>query len=274
MERKTFDLVEIKADEETGTFTALASVFGNVDSVNDRMMPGSFAKTLEKWRESGRPIPVILSHQWDNLKAWIGKADPRAVYESEDGLVVQGQIDMEDPDARKAHKLMKEGLLTGWSFGYSVPKGGQKTAKDGVNEVKEVELYEVGPTLIGANREAQLQAVKSLAVEREIDPDEAEELAREVIEVGDEETSEKSQEPETASAPSDQGRDDEEPVEAKSQTSDPLKDDYELFRIVAEGIESEPPQAKKEPPPELPSPADLEQQFHRLMLEIVEGVDQ
>jgi HK97 family phage prohead protease len=162
MQKKTFDLVEVKADEERGTFTALASVFGNVDLGGDKMVKGAFKNTLEKWRKSGRSIPVILSHQWDSLTAYVGKADPRAVYEDDRGLMVQGQLFMDKEAGRDVYRLMKEGLLTGWSFGYKVPAGGQK--KNGkVNEVTEVDLFEVGPTLVGMNPEAQLQEVKKLA---------------------------------------------------------------------------------------------------------------
>jgi HK97 family phage prohead protease len=159
LQKKTFDLIEVKADEERGTFTALASVFGNVDLGGDKMVKGAFKNTLEKWRKSGRSIPVILSHQWDSLTAYVGKADPRAVYEDDRGLMVQGQLFMDKEAGRDVYRLMKEGLLTGWSFGYKVPAGGQK--KNGkVNEVTEVDLFEVGPTLVGMNPEAQLQEVK------------------------------------------------------------------------------------------------------------------
>ncbi len=163
MERKAVP-VEIKAAGEEGSFTALASVFGNVDAVGDKMIPGAFTDTLENWRKSGDPIPVIVSHQHDDLMAMIGKADPNDVVETNDGLVVQGELDLKDnPLARQAHKLMMDGRLKGWSFAYQVPKGGQKRGKDGVNEVSKVDLIEVGPTLVGANPEARLQAVKAMA---------------------------------------------------------------------------------------------------------------
>jgi HK97 family phage prohead protease len=166
LKRKTFELLEVKTDEDgqqPGSFSALASVFGNVDHVGDRVMPGAFSKTLKKWRESGRPLPVILSHLWDNPFALVGKADPRAVIETEDGLLVQGTLDIEGNDtAKQVHKLMKEGLMTGWSFGYTVPDGGERlNDKDGANEITEIDLVEVGPTLKGANPEARLQEVKS-----------------------------------------------------------------------------------------------------------------
>lgn len=211
MEHKTFDLAEVKADADSGTFTALASVFNNVDHGGDRMLPGSFTKTLEKWRESGKAIPIILSHQWDNLTAWVGKADPRAVYETDDGLVVQGSLFMDDDNAKKVHRLMKEGLLTGWSFGYSVPDGGQKRAKDGANNISEVELYEVGPTLVGMNSEAQLQTVKNLGVDPKV---------------------ESNAEPAQAIAEVEDGPD-EEPTEVKSRPQDPLRDQMDRIWLEA-----------------------------------------
>lgn len=163
MERKNFPM-EVKAAGDEGSFTALASVFGNVDLVGDKMLPGAFTKTLEDWRTSGDPIPVILSHQHDDPMALIGKADPNDVIETDEGLLVRGQLDISDnPTAKQVHKLMKDRLLKGWSFAYSVPKDGQKRGKDGVNEVSEVKLVETGPTLVGANPEATLQAVKAVA---------------------------------------------------------------------------------------------------------------
>lgn len=160
MERKAVP-VEIKAAGESGSFTALASVFGNVDRVGDRMLPGAFTKTLEKWRESGDPIPVILSHKHDDPMAMIGKADPNDVVETNEGLIVQGQLDIKDnPTAKQVHKLLKDRVLKGWSFAYQVPKGGEKR-NNGANEISEVELIETGPTLVGANPEAELQVVKA-----------------------------------------------------------------------------------------------------------------
>lgn len=171
-QHKTFDLIEVKADGHSGTFTALASVFHNVDSVGDRVMPGAFSKTLANWRESGDPIPVILSHKWDDPMAMIGKADPHDVIQTPRGLQVTGNLDVTgNPIAKQVHKLMKERLLKGWSFGYTVPDGGEQAAEDGANELTEIDLIEVGPTLKGANPEAELQAIKSLAQAVEVEQD-------------------------------------------------------------------------------------------------------
>ena len=156
---KSFD-VEAKADGERGEFTALASVFGNVDLVGDRMMPGAFAKTLEKRRDAGRPWPVIWSHDWDDPFSMIGGADPDDVKETDRGLEFKGKLDLANPKATQVYNLLKQGLVTAMSFGFSVVS--EKMVK-GVNESAEVELVEMGPTLKGANPEAQLQAVKAIA---------------------------------------------------------------------------------------------------------------
>ena len=60
MLHKTYSLLDAKADGETGTFEATVAVFGNVDRGGDRIMPGAFKDTLERWKASGDPIPVIL----------------------------------------------------------------------------------------------------------------------------------------------------------------------------------------------------------------------
>ena len=269
MQHKTFDLLEVKTEGEAGEFSALASVFGNVDLVGDRMMPGAFSKTLEKWRESGDPIPVVLSHGHDDVMKFVGKADPRAVLETDEGLLVQGQLDIDsgNPVADQVYKLMRERLLKGWSFAYKVPKGGQKKAKDGANEVSEVDLIEVGPTLVGANPEAQLQAVKSLEAigkSDEIDLEHPEQMAERLRVIADQLS------PPEKSSPENDIEDvaDEEPEKAKSQTQDSLSDHRAVFDVVTDGIDVvEPPKVKNEPPPEIPSLAELERQFHDLMLE-------
>lgn len=169
--------VEIKAapDGEAGEFEALVAVFGNVDSHGDRVERGAFRKSLRKWRASGDPIPVVLSHKWDDPYAHIGVADPADVEETADGLLVKGRLDIGENDvAAQVHRLMLRRSLKEFSFGYTVPKGGETHDSDeGVWNLSEINLIEVGPTLKGANPETELRAVKSALEEtREDEPDE------------------------------------------------------------------------------------------------------
>ena len=46
-------VVDVSATSETGVFTGYASVFNNIDSVRDVVLPGAFAETLQSYGENG-----------------------------------------------------------------------------------------------------------------------------------------------------------------------------------------------------------------------------
>jgi HK97 family phage prohead protease len=146
-------------DEALGQFEAIVSVFDNVDLVGDRVVKGAFSKSLDDWKTKGRPIPVVFSHLWDNLDAHIGQV--LTAEERDEGLYVKAQLDMEDPPAAKTFKLMQRGTLAEFSFSYDVIR---EKAQNGANELLELDLIEVGPTLKGANPETQLLTVKALGL--------------------------------------------------------------------------------------------------------------
>jgi hypothetical protein len=77
-------------------------------------------------------------------------------------LQVTGKLDVEDnPVAKQVYRLMKRRSLKEFSIGYSVPTGGEKRTKDGVNEISEIMLAECGPCLKGIDPKTELQEVKS-----------------------------------------------------------------------------------------------------------------
>lgn len=255
VEHKNID-VDYKAAHDDGTFVALASVFNNVDRVGDRVMPGAFKKTLRKWRSSGRMLPVILSHQWNDIEAHIGYADPKEVKETGRGLEVKAHLDVDENEtARHVHRLMKRGQLTAMSFGYTV--GNQKMDDKGVNEVSEIDLHEVGPTLVGANPEAQLQEVKA-AIEAEASPNEARECVNPPPTSQDE------------AAIKDGAN--EEPNPAKSRPHDPLKQrSMDLVLEISSAGQSriKPSQPEPEPKPEAPPEGALRKRHRELELELL-----
>lgn len=153
-------VTEAKAD---GTATALVSVFGNVDLGGDRVMPGAFTRTLGEWQAKGDPIPVIWSHDWDNPESFVGWADPAQIKETEDGLVVPMQFDTDRARAEQVHHLLKTRRVTQFSFGYFVREYNDvEDAEYGmIRELTDVDLFEVGPTLLGMNPETELLAAAS-----------------------------------------------------------------------------------------------------------------
>lgn len=158
MKTKTY-AAQVKAlddTDEAGTFEALVSVFGNVDFAGDRVVKGAFAKSLAKWSESGDPIPVVFSHRWDDLDAHIGQVT--SAEETDDGLLIKAKLDVDDdPAAAKVHRLLKSRRIKEFSFAYDVV---DEAKADGANELRELDVIEVGPTLKGMNPETVLVGAK------------------------------------------------------------------------------------------------------------------
>lgn len=162
---KTYPMRGFKAlaDEGEGVFEAIVAVFNNVDRAGDMIMPGAFARTLGEWAAKGRPIPVIFSHEWSNLDAHIGYlADAKEV---EKGLYVKGHLEMDEPFAKRVWKKMNAGTLAEFSFAYDVVEQrevdrGKDATPRYVNQLIDLDLLEVGPTLVGMNPETELIAVK------------------------------------------------------------------------------------------------------------------
>ncbi|MFJ1657166.1 HK97 family phage prohead protease [Streptomyces anthocyanicus] len=153
-----------------GQFRALVSVFDNEDTYGDVVRPGAFTQTLADWAAKGDSIPVIWSHQWSDPFSHIGRVVDAK--ETTDGLEVLAQIDDltgddENPTAKQVYRLLKGRRVTQFSFAYDVPNGGGAWVKDdehrwgGYYELRQLDLHEVGPCLIGVNRETELLAAKA-----------------------------------------------------------------------------------------------------------------
>lgn len=150
------------ADEGEGTFEAVVAVFGNVDAYGDVILKGAFLDTLKEWEESGYPIPAVWSHEKDDPFSHIGTVIEAK--ETDLGLWVKVQLDMENPKAAQVHRLLKGGRVKEFSFAFSYdPQDVTPVKRDGmeVRELSKLKVYEVGPTLVGANPATQLLSVKS-----------------------------------------------------------------------------------------------------------------
>ncbi|MGC4891078.1 HK97 family phage prohead protease [Micromonospora sp. DT227] len=158
---------------EPGQFEAIVSVFGNVDHGGDVVMPGAFSRSLAAWKASGDPIPVIWSHQIGDPDSHIGylldavellAGDERLPEKlrGHGGLWVRGQLDMDEPRAGKVHRLLKGRRVKQFSFSYDVVDAawGERDGEK-VLELRDLDLFEVGPTLLGMNAATDLVAAKS-----------------------------------------------------------------------------------------------------------------
>ena len=146
-----------------GSFEAIVSVFGNVDYAGDRVVKGAFLGSLARWKDSGDHIPVIWSHQWQDPTMHIGEVVEAE--ERDEGLWVKGQLDVDDnPTAAQVHRLLSKRRVKEFSFAYDVLD--EKPTKD-ANDLLELDVFEVGPTLKGMNAETELIAAKARQAARE-----------------------------------------------------------------------------------------------------------
>lgn len=152
----------VNSDElAEGQFDALVSVFGNVDAYGDVVMPGAFSRTLKEWEASGYKIPVYWGHQMSDPDYNIGEIV--SAVETERGLQVRAQLDLDSPKAAQVYRLLKGGRVKEFSFGYSVRDAswGELDGQE-VYQLRDVDLYEVSVVPVGANPETELQSVKTL----------------------------------------------------------------------------------------------------------------
>lgn len=145
-----------------GTFEAYASVFGNVDSYGDIVVPGAFADSLKEWGDGAGTLPVLWGHNMSDPDYNIG-AVLEAV-EDEHGLKVTASLDLDAPKAAQVYRLLKAGRVSQMSFAYDVLDGAP-VEKDGgeAYELRKLKLYEVSVVPIGANQETEVLAVKTAA---------------------------------------------------------------------------------------------------------------
>lgn len=147
-------------EEDTGYIEGYASTWiREPDVYGDVVKQGAFQKSLEKIKAEGKKIPLIWSHQLDNLKSYIGEAD---AFEDEKGLHFIAKFNDSD-EAQKVRNLYKDGLLSKFSFAYNVLDEGTVTLDDGrkANELRELEIYEISCVLVPANSDAGIIDVKT-----------------------------------------------------------------------------------------------------------------
>jgi len=149
VERANFNL-KIKSVDDTGSFVGMGAVFNNIDLGNDLIEPGAFARTLS----AGKKFPLLWQHDPSNP---IGSVEAS---ETPQGLMVKGQLLLDDPTAMKAYQLLKAGIIKGLSIGYDTIKD----AMDGtVRRLKELRLWEVSVVTFPMNEAAMVTSVKGVS---------------------------------------------------------------------------------------------------------------
>lgn len=161
--------VELKVlgeGDQPGTFEAYVSVFNTPDRPDffgdsDVMDPGAFTQTLQ---EKGLP-PIVWSHLWEVPP--IGHS--LSAVEDERGLRIKGRLFLEDEGISGQYaKSVYTGMTSSppvvkeFSFAFEAQEWFDEK-KDGryVRHLKRVELFEVGPVLVGRHPDTELIGAKS-----------------------------------------------------------------------------------------------------------------
>jgi len=156
--------IDTKSDEtnlDAGEFIGYAAVFNNKDSHGDVIRPGAFLKSLAGYGENGAGIPAYWSHRMDDPMMNIGHT--KSAVEDDRGLRVHVKLDLENPNGKQTHKLIKEGRVKMMSFAYTVKDyaWGESDDLGEYFELKELDIHEVSVVPVGANQETELLSVKN-----------------------------------------------------------------------------------------------------------------
>jgi uncharacterized protein len=169
-------------DTKTGTVTGYFSIFGNVDSDGDMIMPGAFKASL---KTNYRRVKHLNQHR--SYEPLSGTKDGKLnVKEDATGLYFESVI-TPTSYGKDVILLYQDGVLDEHSIGYEVVKqrdsdtqftnatrwsnitGEQSVQKIPVKELLEVKLWEGSTVTWGANEMAQTESVKSLSKEQAFD---------------------------------------------------------------------------------------------------------
>jgi uncharacterized protein len=142
---------------DRGEFSALAATW-SVDRDRDQIIQGAFRQTIERWQSSGKRIPLHWNHSPDP-KDIIGYVDPASMREAREGLFVRGKVDLNNSEmARQAWRLMKDNSVS-LSFGYLATDTFKRS--DGIQELRELDLFEISLTPAPANADTRILSFKS-----------------------------------------------------------------------------------------------------------------
>ena len=109
-----------------------AALFNVRDGGGDTILPGAFARTLAVHAAAGDRLPLYWQHRPDQRIGWIDSA-------AEDGRGLRVTATLDDAQGMAA-QAVRQGKVTGLSFGYRVTRG--RTDASG-RLLDAVDLFEV-----------------------------------------------------------------------------------------------------------------------------------
>jgi HK97 family phage prohead protease len=150
--------LDVKAVGDDGTFEGYGSIFGNVDSYGEVVMPGAFTASLVAGRQRGSTVKMLWQHDPSQpIGIWQDLA------EDAKGLYVKGKLLKDDVrQATETYALLKADALDGLSIGYREIEVSPHPDKTGIVQLKKLDLKEVSVVTFAANDRARVTDVKQM----------------------------------------------------------------------------------------------------------------
>lgn len=143
MQLETRALNDLRMGAEEGVFEGYIAVWDTVDAYESTFKRGSFSKTID---ERADKVKVYYNH--DEL---IGRS--LDITEDDHGVFVRGRLTTNVQRSKDVLEFIRDGTLTGLSFGFQVLK---EAFTEGVRQILEVKLFEYGPVDFPANDAAMI----------------------------------------------------------------------------------------------------------------------
>lgn len=122
------------------------------DSYGAVIKRGAFAGTIARRKATGHPFALLLNHDWSLI---IGRVID--IGEDDKGAYFTAEY-FPTEKAQEVRCIVESGVLWQFSFGFSVINYGRIRATNGhkVDELREIELYEISVVLHSANPHAKI----------------------------------------------------------------------------------------------------------------------
>lgn len=143
---------------ENGSISGYFATFDHDhgDSYGDVIRNGAFAGTIARRKKAGHPFPLCYGHDFNQIIGMVTDIgeDDKGAYFSADFFPTDR--------AQEIRSIVKAGALWQFSFAYDTLDSKKITAGDGstVNELRELELYEISIVAIPANPRAVITDIK------------------------------------------------------------------------------------------------------------------
>ena len=175
---KSFAQVEFKAEGELGIFQAIFSRFNVIDKDGDVTLPGAFT--------DGQKVKIAYwGHRWSDLPVGVG-----VIHADEEKAWVDGKFFIDTDAGMETYKTVKNlGDLQEWSYGFKIldDEIGDFEGKQ-VRILKQLDVYEVSPVLIGAGVGTGTTSLKSANSKPQSEVSDTDETKDSSISLHDDET--------------------------------------------------------------------------------------